>query len=664
MPEPKWTTEYLYAEAKTLAEKANQVLAIDHFWFIADRDLLGHQISFGKRISYAPKDIPTLVARALNYAVFDATLAKYGVAGDPDIDAAIKRQQIFEENKSKLVDETEFLKFFCRTHLLFLGREIFNKLFTFSTHARICNFFVQKNPELSLDQQELGELKERLLLFPRGGFKSTVDIIDCAQFIVCWPDVRILILAAADDLATAFIGELKNYFTTNIGTDPTIFQRLFPEWTLSKKSDGPANKFICPCRTPGDDEKKEPTAWSSSILSNLPGWHCDVMKSDDTVNDKNSETPSLIAKVIKKIDYAESLIDPGGYKDLIGTPYAPSDLYSHTVASAEKPEDLKQLRFPAMWLKPESQHKEEKDTVESDYVLLFEKDKTGRPRLTYDFLRKKRRKNPAIYNSQYLLNPEGTKKVKFPLDLLIQRTIPLDQVPTNLVHYILWDFAYAANSDNDYSVGAVIGLDEQHRVFVLEIFRDHYKDSDLAMEVARSYKQYQSRMVLIENSNGAQFLESSIRRYAEEMGVTYIPLDFFKCDRTANAKASRIGALQPLLIQGRLFFLNTIACLQGDEEGKGGLYTEFKDFGSSSHDDIPDAISHVHRVLPMQSAEPRGPGGRAEVERMMIKLAERDFDEMIHGYGSYAPIIPQKPIVENVERVEELVDPYAVPGMK
>src|SRR5260370_4889939 len=587
MADPVWSVEYLYEQAKKLAERANQPLHISHFWYVADRDLSGSQTSpFGKRIYYTPKDVSSLIASARNYAVFDACLAKYGVPGDPDIDASIRRKQIYEENKGKVKTEEDILRIFCRTHLLFLGREVFNNLFHFYTHARICNFCVQKNPELGIDEQEPGELKERLLLFPRGGFKSTVDIVDCVQWIINWPDVRILILAAADDLASAFIGELKNYFTTNIGADPTIFQSLFPQWTVSKKSDGPANKFICPCRTPGDDEKKEPTAWSSSILSNLPGWHCDVMKSDDTVNDKNSDTPSLISKVIKKIDYAESLIDPGGYKDLIGTPYASTDLYSHTVQSAEKPEDLKQLRFPAMWLKPESEHKEEKDTVESDYILLFEKDKTGRPRLTYDFLRKKRRKNPAIYNSQYLLNPEGTKKVKFPLDLLIQRTISMDMVPTNLVHYILWDFAYAANSDNDYSVGAVIGLDEQHRVFVLEIFRDHYKDSDLAMEVSRSYKQYQPRMVLIENSNGAQFLESSIRRYAEELGISYIPLDFFKCERTPNAKASRIGALQPLLVQGRLFFLNTITCLHDNDEGDKGLYGEFKDFESSTHTDI------------------------------------------------------------------------------
>lgn len=653
MSEPKWTKEYLYEQAQRLAEKSNQKLNIDHFWFIADRDLAGK----------APTDLSDLLARAYNYVTFDEAMAKYGVAGDADIDASIRRLKIFNEAGTFKSSE-DALRFFCKTNLLFLAREVFNKLMTFSTHARVCNFFVQKNPTIpyeNIDKQD--RTKERLLLYPRGSFKSTLDIVDCAQWIVIYPDIRILVLAAETGLATAFIGELKNYFTTNIGSDPTTFQRLFPQWTIPKKSDGAADKFICPCRRTGDDEKKEPTAWSASILSNLPGWHCDLMKGDDVVNDKNSETPMLLAKVIRKIDYAESLIDPGGFKDLLGTPYAPADLYAHTVESIEKPEDLRILAKPARWLKPESEYKEEKDAVDFDYVLLFEHDKMGRERLTNDFLNKKRRKNPSIYNSQYLLNPAGTKQIKFPLDLLIQRTISLEMVPTKLTYYILWDFAYAANSDNDYSVGAVIGLDEEHRVFVLEIFRDRYKDSDLAMEVARSYKQYQPRLVLIENSNGAQFLESSIRRYSEEMGVSYIPLDFFKCERTPNAKASRIGALQPLLIQGRLFFVNTIACLTGDQENK-GLYDEFKDFGSTSHDDIPDAISHVHRVLPTASAEPRGPGGREEVQRMLKILAEREFDEMIHGYGAYAPIVPVQPIPVTPETPEDLYDPWGSPGFK
>ena len=626
MSESNWSPEYLLAEAKALADVQQRPLAIDHFWQVADRDLAGP----------APKDLGELVTRAKSYAVFDAALVKNGFSGDPDIDAAIKRRKIFEDNVFSLQTDEDVLKFFCKTNLLFLGREIFNKAFTFVTHARVCNFFVQKRPGALLTEQD--QTKERLLLYPRGSFKSTIDIIDCVQWIINFPDVRILVLTATVDLATAFIGELKNYFVVLSGGELTVFQTLFPEFTVPKKSDGAEDQFVCPCRTVGDEKKKEPTAWSASILSTLPGWHCDLMKGDDTVNDKNADTSILVQKVINKITFAESLIDPGGFKDLLGTPYAPADLYTHTLTTVETPGDLLVLSKPAWWLKPESIHKEERDATDSDYELLFEFDKFGQRRLDHKFLRTRRRKNPQIFNSQYLLNASGTKKISFTRELLLSRTIKREQLPIRLVYYILWDFAYAANANNDYSVGAVIGMDEENRCYVVEVFRDHYKDSELAKEIASSNKLYVPRLIPIENSNGAQFLESSIRRYSEEMGLPYIPIDFFKCDRSLNAKAKRIGALEPLLLDGRLFFLDEIECLED-------LYQEFSEFGSAVHDDIPDAISHVHRVLPSNVTMPVG--GPAEKERRQKAwqaMQEQDFDQMIHGYGDYAPIIPQAPI--------------------
>jgi predicted phage terminase large subunit-like protein len=646
MPEIKWSSDYLFSEASEFAKKRDENLGIKHFWAVADRDLAGA----------APKSFTELFERARNYIQFDRAIAKAATdKSDPDVWASVERMKIFDAHLATLktldpsLQVVGMLQFMCRTNLLFLGREVFNKAFTFFTHAPICNFFVQKDPSKPHYLQD--DIKERLLLYPRGSFKSTIDIIDCAQWLINFPDIRILILAAESGLAVSFIGELKNYFFVPKAAEPTNFQKLFPEWVISSRTEGAEDQFICPCRTVGDDKKKDPSAWANSILSNLPGWHCDLMKGDDVVNDKNSETKELISKVIRKINYAESLIDPGGYKDLLGTPYAGSDLYAHTVASVE-PGDLKKLATPARWLIPASQHKDERDCTDADWELLFEFDKTGRTRLTNDFLNKRRRKDLGIYLSQYMLNASGTKKVKFTMDLLTQRTISLEQLPNQLRYYIFWDFAYGASNANDFSVGAVIGLDEQNRAYVVEIVRDHFVESDLARAIVTSYQKYQPRMVCIENSNGAQFLEQTIRRYAEETGTPFIPLDFFKVDRSTNAKAVRIGALQPYLVGGQLFFMNTIDCLAD-------LYKEFKDFGSTTHDDIPDAISHYMRILPSGSPEPNGPGSRERQQKFDQAMREKDFYDLIYSQGDYTPVVVEAPI-EPEPTGDELFDPYTV----
>jgi predicted phage terminase large subunit-like protein len=643
-----WKTEYLYAEANKFATAAAVPLDVKHFWKVADRDLAGQ----------APKSFEEAVVRAKNYIALDLAIAKAPDQSNPDVAASVRRVEILKNCPSSL-QTMEFLRFMCRTNLLFLGRDIFNKDWTFFTHAPVCNFFIQKDPTKELHDQDV--VKDRLLMYPRGGFKSTIDIVDCVQIFINFPDARVLVLTAAVDLATDFIGELKNYFFVAKDAELTNFQKLFPEWSLEASTMGPEDKFFCPKRTQGDLKKKDPSSWASSILSTLPGKHCDWMKADDVVNDKNSETPQLVRKVINKVNFAESLVDPGGYKDLIGTPYAGNDLYAFTAESAEKPEDLIRLVTPARWLIPSSQHKDERDCSDADYELLFEFDKNGRARLTHDFLNKKRRKSPEIYTSQYMLNAAGVRKVKFAMDLLIQRTIPLDQLPHQLRYYILWDFAYAANTSSDYSVGAVIGLDMENRAYLVELLRDHYIDSDLAQAVVSSFQKYQPRLVCIENSNGAQFLESAIRRYASEAGISYIPLDFFKVDRSPNAKASRVSALQPRLLRGELFFLNSVDYLEE-------LHKEFKDFGTSLHDDIPDAISHYQRILPVGTTEPGGPGGKQRQEQFNRALQEKDFYDMLFQQGDYAPVVPEAPIVPEPgtgdTSDEDLYDPYGIQPFK
>ncbi len=658
MSEIKWTSDYLLEESNLLAKAADEQIGIKHFWKVADRDLAGP----------APKSFTELFERARNYIQFDRAIAKFATdRGDQEVQASVRRMEIFDSHLSTLkgldpqLQVTGMLQFMCRTNLLFLGREVFNKAFTFFTHAPICNFFVQKDSAWSDGKPTKpyytqDDIKERLLLYPRGSFKSTIDIIDCAQWLVNFPDIRILILAAESGLAVSFIGELKNYFYVPKGAEPTLFQKLFPEWVITSKTEGSEDQFICPCRTVGDDKKKDPSAWANSILSNLPGWHCDLMKGDDVVNDKNSETKELIAKVIRKINYAESLIDPGGFKDLLGTPYAGSDLYAHTVASVE-PADLKKLATPARWLIPASQHKDERDCTDADWELLFEFDKSGRPRLTNDFLNKRKRKDLGIYLSQYMLNASGTRKVKFTLELLTQRTISLEQLPHQLRYYIFWDFAYGSKQANDYSVGAVVGLDDQNRAYVVEIFRDHYVESDLARAIVTSYQKYQPRLVCIENSNGAQFLEPTIRRYAEETGTAYIPLDFFKVDKSPNAKANRVGSVQPYLLGSMLFFMNTIDCLDD-------LYKEFKDFGTSTHDDIADAISHYMRVLPAGTAEPNGPGSKERAQEFDKALRQKDFYDLIYQQGDYTPAVVEAPIEPEPDPSSDLFDPYSVQPYK
>ena len=92
-----------------------------------------------------------------------------------------------------------------------------------NTHEEICNeFFVRKNPtyktfkEFSSIKNYIDK-KERLLLVPRGGFKSTMNMADCVQWVLSFPEITILVLSGVLSLANKFVGEIKGHFTLEEG---------------------------------------------------------------------------------------------------------------------------------------------------------------------------------------------------------------------------------------------------------------------------------------------------------------------------------------------------------------------------------------------------------------------------------------------------------------
>ena len=93
-----------------------------------------------------------------------------------------------------------------------------------NTHEEICNdFFVRKDPTFTTFKEFAGQYidkKERMLLVPRGGFKSSIDMADCVQWIINYPEVTILVLTGVLNLAHDFVGEIKGHFTLEDGGTP------------------------------------------------------------------------------------------------------------------------------------------------------------------------------------------------------------------------------------------------------------------------------------------------------------------------------------------------------------------------------------------------------------------------------------------------------------
>lgn len=205
----------------------------------------------------------------------------------------------------------------CQTDLWFLSKEIFHRDLFERTHRPVVDFFLKKKPFAPAFQKDskyglaefhhaladLASLPHRkgICLYQRGGFKSSIDADDITQYIICFPDIRVMIMVGESSLGEAFVPDIKQRFVLEKGTEPTEFQLLFPEFIIDldvDKDRGGAQEYWCPARRL---KQPTPTLGSISILGSTSGWHCDVFKCDDVITDTTPvETGMARNKIVRK----------------------------------------------------------------------------------------------------------------------------------------------------------------------------------------------------------------------------------------------------------------------------------------------------------------------------------------------------------------------------
>jgi len=468
-------------------------------------------------------------------------------------------------------------------------------------------------------------------MYPRGSFKSTIDGIDIVQWILNFPDIRIFILTGNYDLAESFIYEIREYFTLAEGGDPTLFQELFPEFCISSKGNGSKLEYRCPAAHLG---LKEPTIWINSIDSATSGWHCDILKCDDVVTDKNAEIPTRRESVIATFDKKRYLVDqPFGYIDVIGTRYAPDDLYGvmleRNEVSDEK--DLKYLCDAAWRVKIDALKKDIRELTEADVDLLFPE------RLTFKVLRKDLMLNETEFRCQRLNEPVFAASQIFDLDVLKAALRPPSSFPDKGDIYITWDTAHSTGPKSNFSCCVVAKRDDQDRLFILDIICEKLKADELEYRVAQMASMWSPSLVLIEQYPGYEHMKMGIQRNAMSMHVP-LNIDYFPIDNGRDAKLNRVRALQPLIKTGRLFFSSTIDIIDA-------TFKQFITFTGQKHrtDDIPDAISFLLRTLP------------DSLSYRELSIKEQEMKEKAKADGLYNMLFPDQPIITEQQTPDDEV---------
>jgi len=633
--------------AREYADLECEYFGTKHVWSAIDAAIPGS--------AYLERDeiLDKLIAcetRSAYYLAYDRLISEHAQKGNPETDSAIRRLSIFDghvdEIREYAKDNQErtlmFLSLLCKINGLFLAREILDKDMTWYTHCRILNdFFVVKDPWTEIT--ELDKRKNRLLLAPRGSYKSSCDIVDVTQLVICYPSVRVLLLTATIQLAKSFVGEIKNFFIAESAECLTPFQTIFaadarleeahnrevPRVSFLTSDTGKETEFICPARKTGDKKRREATIFAGSVSKTKAGSHCEWAVFDDPLDERSSETNVLIEKTIKKLGLATKLVDPGGHVTYIGTTYAPNDAFARI--RADLAEEFVILVSPARELKKDAvgttaleRGKTPKDLDAVDYSLLFESDKHGREKLTWSFLEIEKKKDPANFGSQYLLDPKGLKQTIFSEAIVLRQMITREEMPqqsTPYMKYLLCDFAETTSDSSDYSSLSVLEVGQDGTGYITEINHGRYTPTELCRQVATMNHEHHFSRILIEDSKGASHLNGDIRRSAKDLGDAEIVIDWIRVDNSKAAKSTRISKLEPKLWNKMLYFLVSV-------EPREELIAELCDWPHSRHDDIIDSISFCSQVLGDERPKPMNPIAQGDAERI---LQQREMYEMFLG---------------------------------
>lgn len=482
-----------------------------------------------------------------------------------------------------------------------------------STHRPITDdFFVRKNPYIEADNwkqavAKQSTVKSRMLLYPRGSFKSSIDRVDAIQWMLCFPNIRVVYMTAEDTLATEFVELSRAPFEISEGHQLTQFQMLYWMHCIPAKKVEDSSQFTGRSKK---EDVKQPSIRALSLGASTVGKHSEIGKFDDCVSNKNSGPMSNAdarKKVTSEIVLARSIVDRFGYLDYVGTNYNEDDAYT---ALENTIPDLKILRKPAWTVKPGARAKTVPELLPEDVDLLFPIDGAGVERLTFKAIMTEWGIDAFICSCQLLLNPTATKLAKFTEAMIRKQIIPHTQLPQPGSYFTAqaWDLAKTDGSGSDRSVG-MNGLFTEFgplagRMFVTEIVRGRFSKSDLPFKIAGMALRGQPvRNLGIEKSPGADFLENDIKRALVKVGYPDAPaIDWIPVDNQKGAKNARALTLEAVFENNQIFFSDQIP-----EDVMKEVIREFVVFKGDSNrkNDSVDSCAHLARYLPKDIAAPQ-----------------------------------------------------------
>lgn len=374
------------------------------------------------------------------------------------------------------------------------------------------------------------------LLVPRGHGKSIgISVGHTAWRLIRNPNLKILILHGASDLARDLLGMIAMHFTDN-----ALLRRLYPSRVWKKKSDAP--KWIQDeIVIPRDIIDHTPSVAASSAESAKTGRHFDLVVLDDVVNAENVGTSDQIQKVKDflrtvpplRVDRHSRFMDIGtrwNFDDAHGEMLDPQGRYSGNVRSFVRSCWSVENEIP-IW--PSKWTKEELDRERQDM---------GNWLFSANYLN-----NPSPEGSM-VFNEADVQRTTIEWDLSLDRVV----LPEGERYHIFTavDPNTRESTEHDPAVVLTGARDSRGNIYVMEMTRGHPNPTELISWIRKHVQKYNPITLLLETVTAAKQFVHWLLKDGIDSGVVYPLREVIRGPN--EQKLIRIKALAPLVETKRL----------------------------------------------------------------------------------------------------------------
>lgn len=438
-------------------------------------------------------------------------------------------------------------------------------------HADICE-------RLERFVQDIVDRKSpRLMLFlpPRAGKSEIGSKMLPAWFLGRFPNLETIISSYSGDLASGFSRAVRNIFASE------KFKPLFATSRLSPDSKA-ADKWAT---TRGGGMN------AVGVSGSLSGKGGSLLICDDPHKDRN-EAESETARQTVKDWYSSTFYTrraPGAGILVIQTRWHEDDMSGWLLSEQQEKERMwreeggseyfdkwEVVKYPAIAEQDET-YRKQGEALHPERFPIQELEMTKSALIPRDW--------QALYQ-QEPVSDDGDYFTKNMFTFYKPTDKPLD---SEMRIYAAADLAISTKQSADYTVIAVVGIDRQQNIWLLNIYRGRYNALGIIDRLFEVQERYNPELFGIETGQIELTLEPFIQKAEQERGIS---LRYEKLKTRGNDKTSRARPIQGRMEQGKVFFPTVEST-----PWMPTLQNEMLKFPLGVHDDQVDALAWIGQMI-------------------------------------------------------------------